>query len=319
MLRKKRGHKSHKSKSEHINSKFAQSNIYHSNSAPPIVIKSKRIHIASALNQQQSLLFVYGCTTNTVFSYIYTLDGYLVTLFPCNHTFKLFVSVNADFSNDAIMILLSGQGALFNSLYTYTDYFSDNKRIEGTVFDCHRNGDIYVAGSQQIAVSIYSKQFQFKRYFEIFQIEPGIITSLLIRDDLLIVLLKCCDADYQPPAFVGRNKRPIRRVITPECQIYRYCLRTEELLQRWDLSDRYNSRMITNACFVDRYMNVLMECDYSKDYCVWDTDGRISYYQLKHRNTHPMRLEYTIGCSLTDDNQLIYLLSNGCIKIFNIW
>ena len=92
--------------------------------------------------------------------------------------------------------------------------------------------------------------------------------------------------------------------LTSGCQTYRYCLETDELLQRWELSNRCNYRIIT--------------CDGSKGYCVWDKDGRISFHQLTHQDTHPKYFDTVVGCSLAEDNQLIYVLRGGCIKIFNI-
>ena len=194
-------------------------------------------------------------------------------------------------------------------LAVFTDYLNDFKWVQGKVFDCDKKGNVYLAeATLSNRVSVYSSDFQFNRYLELNLSEPVKIITLLAKEYLLAVL-ECCS---QPPG--------INTTVTPDCQMYRYCLETDELLQRWELSDRYDYRMLitSNANLVDNYMNVLMRCDGSKGYSVWDKDGRISFHQLTHQDTHPKYFDTTIGCLLTENNQLIYVLRGGCIKIFNI-
>ena len=284
----------------------------HSNKQPPILIKSLSItYYASALNQSHGLLLVCGAKSNrrgritpistNINIYIYTFDGYLVTYFPSKHTFYTTSTVCVFFDNTAIILMVD---VVAKYLASFRDFSNDLKWVQGTVFDCDEKGDIYLAETK--TVSVLSSDFQFKRYFDLNLSEHGKIYTLLVKEYLIVVFLKY-------PLIPGNDT-----TVLHGCQMYRYCLETDELLQRWELSDRYDYRMLNNANFVDKYMNVLMSCDGSKGYCVWDKDGRISFHQIMHQDTHPKYFDTSVGCSLTEDNQLIYVLSGGCIKIFNI-
>ena len=295
---------------------------YKSSVTPSIIVFAKSLYyVGSSLNRKNNLLLVYGVDKHRSSSYthfrghllLFTLEGYLVTRYLCQNILYDHSAVSVHFTSDDILVLPT-QYFPHCLIFNYTDYSSEvSNNIEGTLFACHKNGDIYNSGRQQNSISVYSPYFQLKGNFKLVSSDPmsGFIVALLIEGDVLVVLVKCCMKLAYQPSF----ERP---TVTPECELYRYCLKTGELLQLWVLADRLNYRNITNVCCMDSFTNVFLDCDKSNGYCVWSTDGRISYHQLLTENYSRKWHKKIISSSLTDNFQLICVMYGGVFKIYSI-
>ena len=294
---------------------------YKSSLTPPTIAYTKSLfYVGSSLNRENNLLLIYAIDKHrsTFYSHfrglllLFTLEGYLVTRYLCRIVLHDHSAVSVHFTSDNILFLPT-EYFPHCLIFHYTDYSSGVNNIEGILFACHKNGDIYNTGKQQNSISVYSSDFQLKRNFQLASSDPmpGFILALMIEGDELVVLVKCCDKLPWKPNF----ERP---TVTPECELYRYCLKTGDLLQLGVLANRVSYRHITNVCCTDRFTNVLLDCDKSSGYCVWSTDGRIRYFQLKARNYLRKWSNKTIGYSLTDNFQLICVMYSGIFKVHNI-
>ena len=80
------------------------------------------------------------------------------------------------FDTTVIRIMVNVGASYITTFSDFSNYF---KLVQGTVFDCDKKGDIYLA--QERRVLVYSSDFQFKRYFELNLAEPGVIYALLVK------------------------------------------------------------------------------------------------------------------------------------------
>ena len=319
-VRKGRKHKRN-SHTDALSIDFSLSEHYNSTKSYPIVVYTRTLYyVGSSLNRDKNLLLVYGIENQRLqhkplraYMLIFTLEGYQVTRYLCQNILYDYSPVSVHFESDSFLVLTS-QYFPFNSILIYTDYISElSKNIDGILFACHKSGDIYNTGKQHNSISIFSSDFQLKGYFKLTSSEPklGFIVALMIEGDVLIVLVKYCEKLLMHPNFE-------RRIVTPECKLHRYCLRTGELLKLWTLTDMLSYRNITNVCCTDKFTNVLLDCDRSTGYCVWSRNGRINYYTLKGKKSHREVHNALIGCSLTDNLQLICVIFSGGFKIHTI-
>ena len=296
---------------------------YKSSLTPPIVVYTTSLFfVGSALDRENNLLLVYGVDKHGSCWYrhfrghmlIFTLEGYLVTRYLCKTVHYNQSPVSVHFTSDNILVMPSKCSPLFCFIFHFTDYSSEVPNvIEGKLFACHKDGEIYNTGSQQNSILLYSSDFKMKKNFKLISPDPlpGFIIALMIEGDVLIVLAKLCKELHWHPKF----EWPI---VTPGCELYRYCLKTGDLLSLCVLSDGLNYRKIKNVCCTDSFLHVLLVCDKSTGYCVWGIDGRISFYHLKEKRCPRKWDTKTIGLSLTDTFQLICVMYSGGFKIHNI-
>ena len=271
---------------------------YGSGTTRHIAINTKNMtYIGSALNQEKNLLLVYGMekprrtsgSSLRRYFILFTLEGNLVTMCHNKDRIDFRSHVSIHFASDCILILSSGD-IQFNYIFGYTDYINNASKIEGRLFDCHKSGDIYIPLLDSI--SVYSQDLEFKDYFQLTtsNTESGSIVALTIEDDVLFVVVKYCEKSI---------------IDSPKCKLYRYCLKTGELLQMYSLEDRFCYRKIANVCSTDRFTNVILHCDESRGYCVWSRDGRVSYCRPSGRTSCIKIPDDSFSCSFTDAFQLI--------------
>ena len=249
----------------------------------------------------RNLILVFGSyqRTSKWFSYVFTLDGYLVTKFMVRialHWTNVVKSTN--FTDDHIVIPVSNSEILF-----FTDYnIKLNRFPEFSCFDYYKNEDLYMNKRGSSNIAIYSSEFEFQRYFRECPLFRNVsFQSLAIGGDEMVVLTKC-----------NYFSRSSNLTYHAKYTIDKLCLITEDVLQTLTFPNNFSEVIIPTQCCLDLFGNVFINISTPSTYshCVWKQDGSTKLCELDEELKKKIGKRTCFrGLFIVDNSQLIQVFA----------
>ena len=281
-----------------------------------------------ALNQQKSLMLVQEkrCISRSIDSYInhiYTVEGYLVTSFGYNKQFRYRYETSLATFNDDLIVCLAKVitnsrlwlSNVINIIIRYNQYNIRERRLsdkrDAMFLDCDKNGNIYTVDKERNSISLYNSDLEFTRTLQFPGTEGGVIISICIRDNLLVVL--------------ENKKTDVVKEQSYSYAIHKICLSTGEHIEKVSIE---NPQFINpNKISLDNKRNIFIYKtsrnnldQHPLNLALLYHSGTVRYMSIPDigdcyktlKNKEQMEL------AITENFQLIRVLPYGCIFLYNI-